>query len=69
MIQCSREEQCERARSVFPVRTTLRRSVLSFGLGAAIQLEEGLGLGLGMDLEILGVAVLNFAVINVAVNR
>ena len=50
---------------MFPVRTTLRRSVLSFGLGAAIQLEEGLGI----DLEILGVAVLNVAVLNVAVNR
>ena len=43
---------------MFPVRTTLRRSVLSFGLGAAIQLEEGLGI----DLEILVVAVLNVAV-------
>ncbi len=50
---------------MFPARTTLRRSVLLFGLGTAIPLEEELGI----DLEILGVGVLNVAVLNVAVNR
>ncbi len=47
----------------------MRGSVLSFRLGIVIRLEEGLGSGLvlGIDLGILGVAVLNDAVLIVAV--